>query len=153
MAFKDRRRVDPRDFIQGYTYWITSDEIDIADTGATGIVIHAFDKAGSTYIIDGCILEVLTDLNAGSVNVGHGTLPATDTAESGTLTTTTADSLWATATGDETSGTIMSWDDLGAAPVILDGAESTVPVVIATVATAATGKFRVHFRVSEIPTY
>lgn len=153
MAFKDRRRTDARDSIQGVTYWTTSASISVADTGAASVVLFTFPRAGSTYIIDSCALDVLTDLNAGTVTIGHGTLPLDTTAESGTLTTTTADSLWATATADETSGTVFSIDDQTAAPIVLVGAASTVPAVIATITTAATGIFRVHIRIAEIPSY
>ena len=151
MAFKDRRRTDERDQIQGRPMWFTSDLIDVADVEAGVTLLKSFEQANATFLIDACILEVATDLDAGTVNIGHGTLPTPYTAESGTLTTTTADSLWPTATGDETTGTIKSWYDMSAAPIILDGAETTVPVIIATIATAVSGKFRVHFRVTELP--
>jgi len=157
MAFKDRRRTDARDDIQGQTIWMTSAEISVADTGAASVVLFSFPDPNSTYIIDATILDVTTNLNAGTVNIGHGTLPLDTTAESGTLTTTTADSLWASATGDETSGTIFSPQSRSTAgtvePLCLVGAASTVPVVIATIATAATGKFRVHLQVSKLPSY
>ena len=151
MAFKDRRRTDPRDQIQGRPYWLTSAEVDVADVEAGTTVLFSFPGASNKVIIDACYLDVTTDLDAGTVNIGHGTLPLDDTAEGGTLTTTTADSLWATATGDETTGTIFSYTDLGAAPLVFDRANATVPVVIATIATAVSGKFRVHLRVHELP--
>lgn len=153
MAFKDRRRTDARDEIQGGSMWRTSAEIDVADVAAGTTVFDSFPKTNAKYIIDACILEVTTDLNAGTVDIGNGTLPLDDTAESGTLTTSDADSMWPTATGDETTGTIESWFDMGAAPLILNGAATTVPVLIATIATAVSGKFRVHYRLTEIPQY
>jgi hypothetical protein len=157
MAFKDRRRTDVRDSLQGRISFITSAEISVADTGAASVVLFSFPNANETYIIDLTILDVLTNLNAGTVTIGHGTLPTDTTAESGTLTTTTADSLWATATGDETSGTIFSPQSRSTAgtvePLCLVGAAATVPVIIATITTAATGIFRVHCRVTAIPSY
>lgn len=157
MAFKDRRRTDTRDEIQGNTFWITSAEIDVAEVGGAGSVVLFSFPAGSTWIIEKCALDVLTNLNAGTVTIGHGTLPLDTTAESGTLTTTTADSLWATALGDETSGTIFDIYSLSTAgsldPLALVGADATVPVVIATITTAATGKFRVHLQVSKLPSF
>ncbi|KKS16789.1 MAG: hypothetical protein UU74_C0033G0021 [Candidatus Woesebacteria bacterium GW2011_GWA1_41_7] len=151
MAFKDRRRNDVRDNIQGRTVWITSAEINIADVGAGTTVLFSFPKANETYIIDKCALDVLTDLDAGTVTIGHGSLPLDTTAESGTLTTTSATSLWDTDNGDETTGTIFNIDDQ--APIVLVGAASTVPVIIATIATAATGRFRVHLRITALPSY
>lgn len=154
MAFKDRRRTDARDSLQGQTFWITSKEIDVAEVGGAGsVVLFSFPNPNETYIIDLCALDVITDLNAGTVNIGHGTLPLDTTAESGILTTTTADSLWASATANETSGTVFSIDDQTAAPLVLVGAAATVPVIIATVATAISGKFRVHARITAIPSY
>ena len=111
MAFKDRRRNDVRDNIQGRTVWITSAEINIADVGAGTTVLFSFPKANETYIIDKCALDVLTDLDAGTVTIGHGSLPLDTTAESGTLTTTSATSLWDTDNGDETTGTIFNIDE------------------------------------------
>lgn len=157
MAFKDRRRTDARDNLQGITYWLTSAQIDIADTGAASVVLFSFPDANSTYIIEKCALDVILRLNAGTVTIGHGTLPLDTTAESGTLTTTTADSLWATALADETAAEIFDVYSLSTAgtldPLVLVGAASTVPVVIATVTTAVTGKFRVHLQVTKLPSY
>jgi len=157
MAFKDRRRTDARDDLQGQTYWITSAEIDVADVAAGSTVLFSFPDATNTWIIEKCALDVTLRLNAGSVNIGHGTLPLDTTAESGTLTTTTADSLWATADADETGGEIFDVESRSTAatldPLVLVGAASTVPVIIATIATAVTGKFRVHLQVSKLPSY
>ena len=156
MAFKDRRRTDARDNLQGQTFWLTSAEIDVADVGATSVVLFTFPDA-NTYIIEKCALDVTLRLNAGSVTIGHGTLPLDTTAESGTLTTTTADSLWATALADETAAEIFDVYSLSTAgtldPLVQVGAASTVPAIIATITTAATGKFRVHLQVSKIPSY
>jgi len=154
MAFKDRRRFDARELIQGIPVWITTDEIDVAEVGGAGVVVlHDFSRDNGKYIITACVLEVIENFNAGTVNVGHGTMPDKYTPETGTITTTDADSLWPTATGNETTGTIESWFDMSGAPVILNGNASPVPVIIATIATAVSGKFRVHFLVSEIPQY
>ncbi len=151
MAFKDRRRTDPRDQIQGRPFWVTSAIIDVADVAAGTTVLYSFENTSSRYFIDACVMDIIVDLNAGTVNVGHGSIPARDSAESATLTTTTADSLWASATGDETSGTIKIADDITAATLLLKGALTTTPIIVATIATAVTGKFKVHFRVTELP--
>jgi len=156
MAFKDRRRTDARDNLQGQTFWLTSALIDVADVAAGTTVLFSFPDA-NTYIIEKCALDVILRLDAGSVNIGYGTLPLDTTAESGTLTTTAADTLWATALADETGGEIFDIYSLSTAgtldPLTLVGAASTVPVIIATIATAVTGKFRVHLQVSKIPSY
>jgi len=153
MSFKDRRREDARSLIQGIPVWVTSAEIDVADVGAGVTVLHDFRKEGSKYLVTACVLEVTENLNAGTVDIGHGTIPSLYEGETGTVTTTDKDSLWPTATGDETSGNIESWFDMSAAPVILNGKVAPLPVIIATIATAVTGKFRAHFLVSEIPNY
>jgi hypothetical protein len=152
MAFKDRRRTDVRDNLQGRTVILTSAEINVADVGAGTTVLFSFPKANETYVFDMAAVDVITDLNAGTINIGHGTIPLDTSPESATLTTTTADSLWATATGDETSGLIFS--PLGdVSPLVLVGAAATVPVIMATIATAVSGKFRVHLRCFAIPSY
>lgn len=158
MAFKDRRRTDARDNLQGVTYWLTSAEINVAEVGGAGsVVLFTFPDPNSTYIVEKCALDVTLRLDAGSVTIGHGSLPLDTTAESGTLTTTTADSLWATALADETAAEIFDIYSLSTAgsldPMVFVGAASTVPAIIATITTAATGKFRVHLQVTKLPSY
>ena len=157
MAFKDLRRTDARDDIQGQTFWRTSAEMNITTSSAGSYVVDSFPNAAMMYIIDMCAMDVITDLNAGTVTIGHGTLPTDTTAESGTLTTTSADNLWATALGDETTSEIFNIYSLSTAgtldPLVFIGAATSVPVIIATVTTAASGIFRCHYRISCLPAY
>lgn len=155
MAFKDKRRTDARDDIQRTPYWMTSAEIDVAETGAGDgdIVLFSFPNAGYTYLIHGAYAEIIVVFNAGAVDVGNGTLPLDTTAESGTYSEVTADSILATA--QITEATIGLYEGVltTAAAVELVGAASTVPCIHADITTAVSGKFRVHVLVSAIPNY
>ena len=154
MAFKDRRRTDARDNLQGIPFIMTSAEIDIADITTVDTVLFSFPNANETYIVTQMWLDVITDFNAAITGIDVGSIATDDAAESGTLTAGTE--YWATADGDETSGTVFqvaTTADLSLAPLVIVGAVTTVPVIYADVDAAATGKFRVHILVTAIPSY
>lgn len=155
MAFKDMRRTDARDDIQRTPYWMTSAEIDCADTGAGDgdIVLFSFPNTGYTYLVHGAYAEIIVVLDAGDLDVGDGTLPLDTTGESGTYTEVNAASILATA--QITEATIGLYEGVltTAAPIELVGAAATVPCIHADLSAAVTGKFRVHVLVSAIPNY
>lgn len=155
MAFKDRRRTDARDDIQRTPYWMTSKEIDVAESGivANDVVLFSFPAAGYTYLIHGAYAEIIVAFDAGDLDVGDGTLPLDTTAESGTYTEVNAASVLATAQITEATIGLHQGLLTTAAPIELVGAASTVPCIHADITTAASGKFRVHVLVSAIPNY
>lgn len=158
----DVRRTDLRTNVFATPYWITSGQITGAMVGT--VALFSFPTADQIVWFHQCVVQVTTVFDAGTLDVGTGSL-ATDAATAGdALTTTDADELIAntditlTTVGYYGGTTANKSDWLTAtitysyvAPMFLVGAAATTPIVFATVAGSTSGVARVHLLISRIP--
>lgn len=162
----DYRRTDQRTNLMETPFWITSGLINGAAAEDLGAILFSFPKAGEINFIHMVVFEVVVAFTTGTtIDVGLGTIADDDTPATvtivdldeyiknsditvgtpgvyGSLTATTSDWLTAMIAGSF------------AAPFVLTGAASTVPVIYASLAnsgTIAAGSGRVHVLLSKVP--
>jgi hypothetical protein len=159
MANVDKRRTDERVPVNSEPFWFSSAIIDITDAGDV-VVLKSFQALDGTYQILATGVEIIEAFDgSASFIFGKGTMA---TNAIGTVTAVDADYLAVSA--DITEATIGYYPgvgttggfgaDLGAGTQsIIKGADSTVPVLYATItATNPTvGKARLHALLTKIP--
>lgn len=159
----DVRRTDLRTNVYETPYWISSGSFTGAQVGT--IALFSFPVADQIIWFHQVVCQIIGVFDAGTIDVGTGSL-ATDAATAGdVLTTTDADEfikqgdITVTTAGfyGSTSGANTSDWRTGlaamsyAAPMFLVGAAATTPIVFATVGGSASGTARVHMLISRIP--
>lgn len=158
----DIRRTDLRANVFETPYWITSGEITGAMVGT--VALFSFPTADQVIWIHQTVCQITTLFDAGTIDVGTGSL-ATDAKTAGdALTTTDADELikqgdittttagyYGSTTGNKSDWLVAVITMSYVAPMILVGAAATTPIVFATVAGSASGAARVHMLISRIP--
>lgn len=157
MAVVDKRRRDARVPVNSEPFIFTSAIIDKNDAGDT-IILKDFQAADGTYRVYCAYAEVLEACDGeASLIVGLGTMATVD---AGTITATDADQLLVSA--DITEATLGLYPQSGSAlatalgggtEVIIKGADTTVPVMYATLTSSGqtTGKIRIHAGLQKIP--
>jgi hypothetical protein len=159
----DVRRTDLRTNVFATPYWITSGEITGAMVGTVGL--FAFGVADQIIWVHNVVCQIITVFDAGTIDVGLGSLATEAKTAGDELTTTDADEyiknaeITATTLGyyGSTAGAGKSdWQVAQAAftyaaPNIIAAAAATTPLVFATVAGSTSGAARVHMLISRIP--
>lgn len=158
MSVIDKRRTDARVPVNGEPFFFSSAIIDKSDAGNTTI-LKDFRAADGTYLILHSGLEILEAFDgSASIIVGRGTLA---TPAAGTITAVDADEELVSA--DITEATIGYYPSSGSAlstalgtgaSIVVKGAETTVPIVYATLTSSGqtVGKARLHMMLVKVPT-
>jgi len=165
----DYRRTDQRTNTLENPFWLTSGVVSCVAADDLSALLFSFPKAGQTIIVQDVIVENIQVLDTGvTVNIGLGTIATDAVTTGGTVTETdrdeyvkpadtvlTALARWGSTTGANASDWLtMRASGTWAAPRILTGVASTVPVILAyteKTGTIATGTFRVHVLVTIVP--
>lgn len=158
----DVRRTDLRTNVYATPYWITSAEFTGAQVGT--IALFSFPTADEVVWIHQAVCQITTVFDAGTIDIGTGSL-ATDAKTAGDeLTTTDLDELikqgditvtttgyYGSTTGNKSDWLVATITYSYVSPMILIGAAATTPIVFATVAGSASGVARFHMLISRIP--
>lgn len=169
IAAIDYRRTDERNHVWLNPYWISSAVMVGADCEDKGAILFSFPKVKS-YFIEQIVFQVITAFTASTtIDVGYGTLATDAVTTGGNITVGAKDGYIKTA--DITVGTAGWYGNLTAtnsawyaakaapsyaAPYLLVGAATSVPVIYVSMAnsgTIAAGLGRVHVLLTEIPGY
>lgn len=158
----DVRRTDLRTNVFETPYWITSGEITGAMVGT--VALFSFPDAGQVIWIHNTVCQMTTVFDAGTIDIGTGSLPTEASTAGAVLTTTDLDELikqgdittttlgyYGSTTGNKSDWLVAAITSSYASPMLLVGAAATVPIVFATVAGSASGAARVHMLISRIP--
>jgi hypothetical protein len=165
----DYRRTDQRTNVLENPFWITSGVVHCVAADDLSAILFSFPKAGQTIIVKDVIVENLEVLDTGvTVNIGLGTIATDAVTTGGTVTETDRDEFikpadtvltalakWGSTTGANASDWLTAAaSGTWAAPRILTGAASAVPVILSyneKSGTIATGTFRVHMLITIVP--
>ena len=165
----DYRRTDERNHVWLNPYWISSGVMVGADCEDKGAILFSFPKV-KKFCIEQVVLQVIVGFTSNTViTIGSGTLATDGVTTGGDITIVDADEYllnaditiatagWYGPTTANTSDWLTAKvAGTHAAPYILTGAATTVPVVYATMTnsgTIAAGTARLHMLITEIPGY
>lgn len=165
----DYRRTDERNHVWLNPYWISSGIMVGADCEDKGAILFSFPKVKKFYI-EQVVLQVVTAFTANTtITIGYGTLATDAVTTGGDITVVDADEYllnaditigtagWYAATTANTSDWLTAKAaGTHAAPYVLTGAATSVPVIYASMANAGTiaaGTARLHVLLTEIPGY
>ena len=164
----DYRRTDLRANVFETPYWITSGLMVGDDCEDLGALLFSFPDANHRVFVHMCVVQVVAAFTAGTtIDVGSGTIATDAVTTGGDITIVDLDEYIKTA--DVTIGTIGFYGSTTgntsdwltamiagsyAAPFLITGAATTVPVVYVSMANAGTivaGTARVHMLISRVP--
>lgn len=158
----DIRRTDQRSNVFETPYWITSGEITGAMVGTVGL--FSFGVADQIVWVHRVVCQMTVVFDAGTIDVGLGTIATEAKTAGDVLTTTDADEYikqgdittttlgyYGSTTGNKSDWLVAQVTSSYNAPQIIICAAATTPLVIATVAGSTSGSARVHMLISRIP--
>jgi hypothetical protein len=166
----DYRKADLRKNVLFNPYWITSDEVVGVAAEDLASILFSFPASQGLVLVHEVCLQITTAFTVGAGAavglVGTGTIATDAITSGGEVTTVDADDYMVTA--DVTWGTLgYYWPVTGcdfltakaagsiSGPVLIVGADTTVPVVTLSLSNAGgaitAGKCRVHMLISHVP--
>lgn len=164
----DYRRTDQRIQTLENPYWLSSGIVSAVDSDDKGALLFSFPRAGELIIVQEVVVQNIAAITAATtIDVGSGTIATDAVTTGGDITIVDADeyiktadvvltasTVWGPTTSNTSDWLTAKAAGTYAAPRIIVGAASTVPVIYVSVANSgaiSAGTFRVHVLVTRVP--